>query len=278
MTIIEQQVVSKYLAPWTYYLVMSLVLLSILVVFVGVPMTHALEDSYKLAELINFKRFPPKKDENQIKKEKELGIVLTRVTGFEIFVHKHVKKFLSIGQTSEAAQDLQAELMHIEEQVAPKDMVTRVNVLRQMMLMIEQLFDERSDHATTLNEQYKIVQLVNYDKTNEEAKRRFEQIHIFSIMKANVTEVKGTASASAQGSKRGNMSHVIEASKESDSEEEKIDFGKSPAQKTKKVNDIWDGLEVEENTLEEEEEDMEFEETKKFSSVNSTTKLKKQKT
>jgi hypothetical protein len=97
VSVIEMQKVSKYTAPTTYYILMSCILFGFLVVAIGIPVTLALNDSYQLAELINRRRFPPNKDEAQIKKAKELGIVLKHVSGFEIFVQKHLKRFLGIG-------------------------------------------------------------------------------------------------------------------------------------------------------------------------------------
>ena len=91
------QKVSKYTAPNSYYILMSCILIGTLIVAIGIPITLALNDSYELAELINRRRFPESRDEHQIKKEKELGIKKEKATGFEIFVHKHLKRFLGIG-------------------------------------------------------------------------------------------------------------------------------------------------------------------------------------
>jgi hypothetical protein len=35
-----------------------------------------------------------------------MGITMKKISGLEIFVHKHMKRFLGIGQTSEASHDL----------------------------------------------------------------------------------------------------------------------------------------------------------------------------
>ena len=76
LSVIEMQEVSKYKAPATYYILMSCILVGTLVVAFGIPITLALNDSYELAELINRRRFPAFKGEDQIKKEKEMGITL----------------------------------------------------------------------------------------------------------------------------------------------------------------------------------------------------------
>lgn len=73
-SVIEMQQVSKYKAPLSYYILMCCILVGTLVVALGIPITLALNDSYELAEIINRRRFPENKGEEQVKKEKEMGI------------------------------------------------------------------------------------------------------------------------------------------------------------------------------------------------------------
>lgn len=91
MTIIEKQAVSKYVPPPSYFILMSFVFLATLIISIGIPVTLALDDSYYLAEIINSRRSTVSDDPT---KKKE---TIPMISGFSIFVHKHVKGFLGIG-------------------------------------------------------------------------------------------------------------------------------------------------------------------------------------
>lgn len=57
-----------------------------LMVLICVPVTNALLDSYRIADLINRKRFPPdfeeKQEANKKAKKDDLGPPLVRISGF----------------------------------------------------------------------------------------------------------------------------------------------------------------------------------------------------